>query len=211
MTGIEITLIIVGAIFMIGSFMVTEKLSAKELNKIAELSQDEIKRILDKELQKAASRIDEQIDIAIDDSIDKVERALDKETNEKIMAISEYSDTVVENINKTHNEVMFLYSMLNDKHGELTELVSEASKLAISEKTKVKVEPQLVEQSMEQIEEPAATIAVEESEADHTNHNETILDLYHQGNSYIEIARALGLGLGEVKLVIDLFKGEKLS
>jgi hypothetical protein len=33
-----------------------------------------------------------------------------EETNEKIMAISEYSDTVMENMNKTHNEIMFLYN-----------------------------------------------------------------------------------------------------
>ena len=33
--------------------------------------------------------------------------------------------------------------------------------------------------------------------------------LHQQGLSDVEIARELGLGLGEVKLVIGLFKGEE--
>ena len=40
------------------------------------------------------------------------------------------------------------------------------------------------------------------------NNNEEILKMYRSGKSNIEIAKALGLGLGEVRLVIDLFKKE---
>lgn len=50
---------------------------------------------------------------------------MEKETNEKIMAINEYSNTVIESMNKTHNEILFLYNMLNDKHTELTGLASQ--------------------------------------------------------------------------------------
>ncbi|HOO28962.1 MAG TPA: hypothetical protein PLU43_10910, partial [Lachnospiraceae bacterium] len=39
------------------------------------------------------------------------------------------------------------------------------------------------------------------------NNNQRILELYGQKKSYVEIARELNLGVGEVKLVIDLFKG----
>jgi len=39
--------------------------------------------------------------------------------------------------------------------------------------------------------------------------NQQILDLYSQGKSVLEISRMLDLGQGEVKLVIDLFKGKK--
>jgi DNA-binding NarL/FixJ family response regulator len=38
------------------------------------------------------------------------------------------------------------------------------------------------------------------------NNNEQILKLYKQGKSKIAIAKELGLGVGEVKLVIDLYK-----
>ena len=40
------------------------------------------------------------------------------------------------------------------------------------------------------------------------NNNERILDLFQQGRSTVAIARELGLGVGEVKLVIDLFKNQ---
>ena len=41
MTGIEITLLLIGIIFMIGSFFITEKLSGSDLNKVSEVSEEE--------------------------------------------------------------------------------------------------------------------------------------------------------------------------
>ena len=40
-----------------------------------------------------------------------------------------------------------------------------------------------------------------------SNNNEKILRLHNEGRSNVAIARELGLGVGEVKLVIDLFEG----
>ena len=40
-----------------------------------------------------------------------------------------------------------------------------------------------------------------------SNNNEKILKLHNEGKSNIAIAKELGLGVGEVKLVIDLFEG----
>ena len=42
-----------------------------------------------------------------------------------------------------------------------------------------------------------------------SNYNTQILTLYSQGRTVMEISKLLGLGQGEVKLVIDLFKGKK--
>ena len=42
-----------------------------------------------------------------------------------------------------------------------------------------------------------------------SNNNERILKLNAEGKSVVEIAKELGLGIGEVKLVIDLFRGGK--
>ena len=47
MTGVAWILLLIGVVFMIGSFFVTEKLSPSELNQIAELSEEELKRIID--------------------------------------------------------------------------------------------------------------------------------------------------------------------
>ena len=40
------------------------------------------------------------------------------------------------------------------------------------------------------------------------NSNDRILELHKEGKSNMAIAKELGLGIGEVKLVIDLFKGQ---
>lgn len=212
MTGVEIVLILVGIVMMVGSFMVTEKLSGKELDKISELSQNEIKRILEKKLENAKVSIEEQIDTAIDDSMNKVERGLDKETNEKMKAIGEYSDTILEQMNKTHSEIMFLYSMLNDKQAELTELSGQIGRLAadveqdMEEAKEAKEAKEEMQVETETLEEPDSMTSDEE---EGFNHNEKILELYKAGNSMVEIAKTLGLGLGEVKLVIGLFKGDE--
>uniref|UniRef100_UPI004055B7B6 DUF6115 domain-containing protein n=1 Tax=Acetatifactor sp. TaxID=1872090 RepID=UPI004055B7B6 len=47
--------------------------------------------------------------------------------------------------------------------------------------------------------------AVEQEETD-CNRNEKILKLYRQGKTQVAIAQELGLGVGEVKLVIDLYQ-----
>jgi phosphomevalonate kinase len=135
MATIEIVLLVIGVIMMVGSFFITEKLSNGDLDKIAELSTEEMQRILERNLDEAQSKVNDTIDQVIEQSIGKsmevVDRALDKETNEKMQAINEYSDTVLEAIHKTHNEVMFLYSMLNDKHTELTNYAGNLAQLAI--------------------------------------------------------------------------------
>ncbi|MBR5127732.1 MAG: hypothetical protein IKU69_04825, partial [Roseburia sp.] len=58
MTGIEIALLLIGCVFMIGSFFVSEKLSGKEINRIAELSDNELKRIIGKGMDNAENQID---------------------------------------------------------------------------------------------------------------------------------------------------------
>jgi DNA-binding NarL/FixJ family response regulator len=226
MAGIEIVLLIAGCIFMVGSFFVTEKLSPSELNKISELSEDELKKIIERELLNAGGKIEDAIDNQLDASMDRVERALEKETNEKIMAISEYSDTVLESMNKTHNEIMFLYSMLNDKHTELTGMVSDLQHLAADvrslqeafpkkEEAVTVAEPKPVEtRSVEKHVKPAVAEKVEvdvqpEENSDEVleNHNNEILDLHKEGLSEVEIAKRLELGVGEVRLVLGLYRG----
>lgn len=235
MTGIEIVLLFVGVIFMVGSFMVTEKLSTSEVNKISELSESEIDKIMDHSLQKANGRIEEAIDSQIQDSIEKVDRELEKETNEKIMAISEYSDTVVEAMNKTHNEIMFLYSMLNDKHTDLTNLAAKLQGMLndgkqLEEELAVRLarqpQPAAVDSRRRMPEVKPAEVTLQKQEAAETkikqsepdrnkipeaeqeNHNMDILRLHKEGYSNVQIAQKLDVGMGEVQLVIGLFEGE---
>lgn len=224
MTGIVIFLLLTGVVFMVGSFFITERLSPSELNKIAELSKEELGRIIDGALADAGSKVEDSIEAQINASSEQVERALEKETNEKIMAISEYSDTVMENMNKTHNEIMFLYNMLNDKHTELTGLATDLQKIAANVKSiqegmrKMKtpepVQAAPVEKAVEKVEPKKQEIPKpEKKEASETeeNHTRQILEMRKKGMQSVEIARALGVGLGEVNLVLGLYKGDTNS
>lgn len=224
MTGVEIILLLAGCVFMVGSFFITEKLSPSELNKIAELSEDEIKKIIDRSLSDAGSRIQQEIEDRLDASSDMVERAMDRETNVKIMAISDYSDTVIENMNKTHNEIVFLYNMLNDKHAELTSMAGDLQRLAADvrsmQETMKKPAVPVRTVKPDPMKRPGAAVprtaveaqrAVKSAAPVKDNHNGEILVLHKQGLNDVEIARKLGLGIGEVKLVIGLYKGETNS
>lgn len=234
MSVLEIVLLVIGIVLMIASFFITEKLSNRELDKIAELSTDEMKKILERNLNDAQTKVNNMVDQVIDHSIEKsmeiVERALDKETNEKMRVLTEYSDTVLESINKTHNEVMFLYSMLNDKHSELTKYAGNLAQLAIHLEELQENVQKTVDESDEILQkvqeahlpEPAPSVTYQEEafpqeeqeisqdEEALVNHNQMILEKYREGKTAIEIAKELGLGVGEVKLVIGLFREEEI-
>ena len=125
MLAVEVILIIIGVVLIIGSFYVTERLSQQDLEHISLMSEADLKHIAEKQVKDVKHQVENSIEEIIDESLEITQRGLDRETNNKIMAVSEYSDTVLENINKSHNEIMFLYSMLNDKQSETAEMVSD--------------------------------------------------------------------------------------
>lgn len=222
MTTVEITLIIAGIVFLLVSFLVQEKLSPKDIESITSLSENELKIIVEKQLKNANDQVEDAIADVVDEQKETTKRDLEKETNEKIMAIDEYSNTVLESMNKTHNEILFLYSMLNDKHTELTDLAAQLQQFSEQMKnTENEVLENLAFAAKDVQQKVSETEPIDESEAirasfensqeaqDQVNHNERILALHQQGLSDVEIARELGLGLGEIKLVIGLFKGEE--
>lgn len=226
MTALQIILLVIGLVFLVGSFFVSEKLSSSDLEEMKKMSQQEIKVILDKELQSADSTIEEKIQGKLDDVIEDLERKSDKETNDKIMAISEYSDTVLNSMNKSHEEIIFMYDMLNDKQERITEIVKEMQAMesaitqmeeALDEKieqveeevqrqielTKVKEEmPTEPEISME---EALQTQLSAQEEDNSLGDNQEILSLFNEGMTEVDIAKKLGRGLGEIKLVLGLF------
>ena len=228
MTGVAWILLLIGVVFMIGSFFVTEKLSPSELNQIAELSEEELKRIIDRGLKNAETQIEDAIDEQVDQSSEKVDRSLEKVTNDKIMAISEYSDTVIESMNKTHNEIMFLYSMLNDKHTELTGMAADVRSLeekapltaperAAAVSAASAVTPVPVETADTTERETAAAPAEQKEEMPETEETKQeglhaeILKLKKLGMTEVQIAKKLGIGIGEVRLVNGLYRGESDS
>lgn len=309
MSGIEILLLIVGAIVLTAGYLLPMK--NRESDKHVTAGQEKkITELVGKAVEDAKGRIEDIVDETVSYSMEKTERTMERISNEKIMAIHEYSDTVLAEINKNHEEEVFLYDMLNSKHDSLVETVSEAGKTVaevrqtlqdaqitanevkeaaksrefVPMKPDASAEPErvipsfsskgspddpnvqleeIIKKSIKTGKKKKATVpekevqkeekgAYEELQAEDTesddmtgevsedfgyspeeeaelleyganrmspdiqlnkgpalggNNNEHILEMHRAGKSNMAIAKELGLGIGEVKLVIDLNKG----
>ena len=242
MLATEIVLIIIGVAFLIGSYFIEEKFSEKDIQEISKMSESQLNMVVDKQVKNAKTQVENSVEEIIDESLEVTKRGLEKTTNEKIMAINEYSDTVLETMNKTHNEIMFLYSMLNDKHAELTEFAgalqkySKANKMQkeeqkmsaeyVSHSEVVYSQETLESESVSSVKEPSSVFVMRSGKKDKKvrtnqdvegtqesifiNKNEQILNLHKEGKSDVEIAKALDCGLGEVRLVLGLYKEEQV-
>ncbi|MCR4791251.1 MAG: hypothetical protein K5871_00720 [Lachnospiraceae bacterium] len=128
MTILEILLLAAGALLIAASFFVKTKEDEADSD-ISALVREEVKKSMEAEAENMRKHVDDVVDEAVTYADEKTERALERLSNEKIMAVSEYSETVLEEINKNHKEVMFLYEMLNDKQKSLNNTVSAASEV----------------------------------------------------------------------------------
>lgn len=272
----QIVLLILGIVIFVLSFLIPEKAGEKFDRRE---TKKEVEKLLDEEVKSAVNRLETQMDEKIEDSLERTTRSLERISNDKIMAVNEYSDTVLSDIHKNHEEVMFLYSMLDDKHNQLKDTVAgmeQTTKTVQSslnemvmlrdstdelirmqyEQAQSTQEEQLIQEMPE--EEPETTpVPVPTEPEDHTieelvqaleefsqepvkrervaakknnenkrtktkkatkempelqtrdtkgNRNEAVLKLHADGKSNVAIAKELGLGVGEVKLIIDLYR-----
>ncbi len=229
---LEIVLLIAGVIIFTGSFFLPlggEK--NKGINQKA--AKEEIHGLVEEEMNNVRSKMQDKMEETSEDAIEKAERALERLTNEKIMAVNEYSDTVLQEIHKNHEEAMFLYDMLNSKHANIKDTVSKMDKAVKAAENKTlenKTAENKAAAEKTATDKTAGTVAEEKTaDASQTetliqpenspeigfmgetvqegqNNNEKILEMHKQGKSTVAIAKELGLGVGEVKLVIDLYK-----
>ena len=296
---LEITLLAAGAIIFIVSFCIPvkeEKLKEETRN----LAAEEVKSLVSAEIETVRERLTELSEEEMKQQIEKSERSMERISNEKIMAVNEYSDTVLEEIHKNHEEVVFLYDMLKNKKAGLAESYEKADqdlqallqqikdseitvrenleeigkkqkeletakkeavfytepenkktagvrrtkkaaaqpepeKESVPEQAAVLEEKEFKPFTVEKIEAAPKKAPVKKAEkrperrpeeappAENAevmlllsntmedsavgNSNERILELHKAGKSNMAIARELGLGIGEVKLVIDLYEG----
>lgn len=308
MGALEIVLLAAGAIIFIISFCIPvkeEKLKEETRN----LAAEEVKSLVSEELETVRDRLTELSEEEMRQQIEKSERSMERISNEKIMAVNEYSDTVLEEIHKNHEEVVFLYDILKNKRDSFSETydeadknlqellqqvkdseitvrenlekiakkqkeLEEAKKAMVSSEPPMEVSPEKTigrkkaapvrgnrkaaaepETEREAVQKPEAVseeidfkrfapekIEVTPKETQRRraakkpatetaapaedknvmlllsdvmesnaagNSNERILELHKAGKSNMAIARELGLGIGEVKLVIDLYEGLK--
>lgn len=300
MNWFQVLVMLLGIAVFIVSFIIPEKKG----NEYDEKKQKEqIKKLMDEQLKEAKKRLEESVDETVTDAVEKTERNLERVSNEKIMAVNEYADTVLKDINKNHEEAVFLYSMLNDKHDNIKNTVAtveqsakEAKKAVheVNQAQKAVMSVKEIYDAVERAEAESKTLVEEKTEDSSKvlktvvldgketsveeiyaelfpekkgtsendfiaemankevrkettekevvkkekkpsenkkkttsktsvkkekvsmptfaagggkgNHNEKILALHNEGKSNIAIAKELGLGVGEVKLVIDLYQ-----
>ena len=71
------------------------------------------------------------------------------------------------------------------------------------------IEKALTEEAVEiPTDSPSLEEDTEETTSSESGINQKILEMYQKGESIIGIAKQLGLGVGEVKLIVDLYQGE---
>lgn len=222
---LEVILLIAGIVIFVGSFLLPSgKTEESGINK--EAAKEEIRGLVEEEMQTVRSQMQDKMEETSEDALEKAERSLERLTNEKIMAVNEYSDTVLQEIHKNHEEAMFLYDMLNSKHANIKDTVSKMDKAVKAAEDKAKDRAEAGEKPGKEngaeektVETPAETPAetpepsespeigfMGETAEEGQNNNEKILEMHRQGKSTVAIAKELGLGVGEVKLVIDLYK-----
>ena len=201
---LEVILLIVGIVIFIGSFLLPAGRS--DAGRIdTDAAKQEIHGLIEEEMKTVRAQVQDKVEETSEDVVEKAERSLERLTNEKIMAVNEYSDTVLQEIHK---------------HANIKDTVSKVDKAVKAAEDKVKViddTPTVKTEETEKVilaDEPAKTeeaVSPEigfmgETAEEGQNNNEKILEMHRQGKSTVAIARELGLGVGEVKLVIDLYK-----
>lgn len=289
MTVSVVVMIIIGLILSIASFFISEKISKKEDSfNVDLLTVDENYEFSERELRIIRRKIEDVIANQAKDILYETNESLSNMANEKTLALGDYAVAVCEEIEKNHKEVMFLYSMLDDKQKEIMntvkavdevnrevkDTISKAQKhitvsvedfnagdrekekpsekklsaidqlTALSKKKKEMdsvqtyagepaeeqrmpetasdeeiekeltvtepLEEQNVNDMFAELDETELDFdeVLEEEFKDSENSNDIILEMHKKGSSIIDIAKQLGLGVGEVKLVIDLYRGE---
>ncbi|MCR5179205.1 MAG: hypothetical protein K6C95_09525 [Lachnospiraceae bacterium] len=133
----EIILIIIGvAIVVLGYVLPAGKNgSGVDQGEIEDIVQDKLDQSLNVTVRR---QIDTMAQDAVADAIDDNKLSLSRISNEKVTEISEYAGTVLDDIKKNHDEVVFMYDMLNDKHKNLTSTVTEMTRTAENAKQTVR-------------------------------------------------------------------------
>jgi chromosome segregation ATPase len=121
-----------------------------------------------------------------------------------------FVDSKIEILEVKMKELNDLISQVNDLYSKLVLEVSEYqkniktnSKISYEEKKEVEANSENFEKTLEE------TIEKRETKKTEMTREEQIIELYNQGVEEAEIAKKFGMGIGEVRLIIDLFHRTK--
>lgn len=284
MTAFEVVLLLCGIICVAVSFIMGEsqKKNTDDKNYDANLTEEQKEDI--------RRQVTDIIDEEMQNASEKTEVSLDKISNTKILEMNEYADNILGEINRNHNEAVFLYDMLNDKAKEVKSTVKDVN---VTKKQVEKIQAEVTSAAANPEEDNAyadksgdksqhrsehefrsmtpeivreidmpVTSEYDDSQEDDSygtggadindgmdmvspqelmavsqmlgqdmqqniqtvsaqdngmhdngthgpNRNDEILSMYESGMDSRQIAKELNLGIGEVRLVIDLYKSTK--
>lgn len=157
-----------------------------------------------KQVSQVSKAIDDIIEKKMQDIEEKTEASLDKISNTKILEMNEYADNVLKEINRNHNEVMFMYDMLNEKDKEIKTTVKSVNATNTQARGMGTVRERLIK--LDETQKAPQRISVDDFPLDdNLDKNQKIMTLYNNGYNDIDIAKRLKLGVGEVRLVIKLY------
>ncbi len=215
MNTVVIVLIVLGLIFIFASYAFSEKLEKKDEKQDGVITIPE--ELTDEQKEKIQKLIDGYMDENVDGKLSDIEAKLSEIVNQKTLALGDYAVTVNDEIERNHNEVMFLYSMLADKQKEIMTTATmvddyrkDVEAFVIENRLIQPEQSQEEQQFEEEIKEIDNQILEEDKEEAEPvdSSKDVILEMHKSGLSILEIAKQLGLGVGEVKLVVDLYQGE---
>ncbi|MCR4744389.1 MAG: hypothetical protein K5894_04070, partial [Lachnospiraceae bacterium] len=166
MIGIEIVLLVAGAMTFTLSFLIpsdgnSDTQEGGEPGSSSEKLKNTLESLVDSNEDEIRRRMREIAETEVDAAGDERKRNLEKITNEKIMAVDEYSKTVLDAIEKNHKEVVFLYDMLNNKSADLKNTIRKA------EQTKREVEAERAAEELRAAQITQAARALREAENKH--------------------------------------------
>jgi len=287
-TAFEVVLLLCGIICVAVSFIMgdSKKKNTDDKDYDANLTEEQREDI--------RRQVTDIIDEEMLNASEKTEVSLDKISNTKILEMNEYADNILGEINRNHNEAVFLYDMLNDKAKEVKSTVKDVNvtkkqvEKIQAEVTSAAANPeednayadksgdksqrrsehefrsmtpeivreidmpvtseyddsqendsygtggadindgmdmvspqelmavsQMLGQDMQQnIQQNIQTVSAQDNGMHDNgthglNRNDEILSMYESGMDSRQIAKELNLGIGEVRLVIDLYKSTK--
>ncbi len=125
MTGLEVVLIITGFVCLCVSLFVARRSTSEQPAEEGIHSADVW---TEKEEQLVRERINQILSDRQNELVETTEEQMNRLCNDKIIAVDEFSRQILEKIENNHQEVVFMYNMLNDKEKEVKHIMTEPVK-----------------------------------------------------------------------------------
>jgi len=207
MLAVIIILFIVGIGILVAGFVIKDSYSVQH-----DVRSDEyLEQMLEERMNQVEHRLGQSARMSASTIKRQTEEELEKLSKEKLSAVDEYSDQVMDRINKNHSEVMFLYGLLSDKQKELDQTVESLNnaqrELQISNRLNMQEMNNSKKDDGNKFNVNDRKKDLKPKEESSVDKRAAIMELAEEGMTDVEIAKQLSMGVGEVRLFLELGKG----